>query len=155
MFSRNVSLGKDNLIKLCVQRLLRFPWTIEKLWKELYWGPEFSSTSPIRYMIMKYNQIWQVYTVTEVRYDILQRREATHLVLHRILLKNTESISSIIFSIKNLIRDKRKSTGMNCWRYIPEYRLDLLWEIIWQLLNVITVPRFRTKSTGIDKKNEN
>ena len=34
------------------------------------------STSPLRLMIMKYNQIWQVYKVTEVRYRMLQRREA-------------------------------------------------------------------------------
>ena len=69
-------------------------------------------------MIMRYNQIWQVYTVTEVRYKILQRREATHLVLNRRLLTKIESTSGIISSIKNLIQDKSKSTGRNCCGYL-------------------------------------
>ena len=47
----------------------------------------------------------------EARYKILERREATYLVLNRILLTNTKSKSSINFSIKNLIQDKTKALG--------------------------------------------
>ena len=37
------------------------------------------------------------YTFTEVRYGILQRREAAYLVLNWMLLTNTESKSSVFF----------------------------------------------------------
>ena len=60
------------------------------------------------------------------------------------LLKNTESKSSINFSIKNLIQDKSKSTGSNCCRYLSEYMLELLWEII---IAIIECPKL---SYGIE-----
>ena len=109
--------------------------------------------SPLCLMIMKYNQIWQVYTVTEVSIGCY-KEEKQYLVLNRTLLTTTESKPNIIFSIKNLIRDKSKSTERNCWKPVPEYRLDLLWEleIISRLLNAQNVPRHWTKLASINKK---
>ena len=69
----------------------------------------------------------------EVRYTILQRGEATFPLLNRTLLINTENKSSIIFSIKNLMQDKRKS--------IENIYMNIGWEIISQLLNVPNIPR--------------
>ena len=72
------------------------------------------------------------------------------------LLTNTESKSIITFLIKSLIQDKSKSTGRNCWRFTPEYRLGLLHNLaIIECPNCPTVLNLLVlKLTGIDKKDE-